>query len=199
MKKSAIVAAALLLGCNTLPPELLPPPFGPDGPKPPRLFFPTGLAAASNGLLVANGNFNRAFEAGTVVQISGGYIDSLLKSTIDCDVDPATLDQATKDACYPQIPPAEFIGSAMIGNYAGPLALSSDQTAVFTASRDTATINAVQVRATARPDGTLGCLPNAGNDATRDRRWTCSSSRPSCPTSRPSPPAPPSPARRSQP
>ena len=170
MKKSAIVAAALLLRCHTLPPELLPPPFGPDGPKPPRLFFPTGLAVASNGLLVANGNFNRAFEAGTVVQISGDYIDSLLKSTIDCDVDPATLDQATKDACYPQILPAEFIGSAMIGNYAGPLALSSDHTAVFTASRDTATINAVQVRATARPDGTLGCLPNAGNDATRDCR-----------------------------
>ena len=30
MKKSAIVVAALLLGCNTPPPELLPPPFGPD-------------------------------------------------------------------------------------------------------------------------------------------------------------------------
>ncbi|HMC33242.1 MAG TPA: hypothetical protein VKH65_02490, partial [Myxococcales bacterium] len=83
MKKSAIVAAALLLGCNTLPPELLPPPFGPDGPKDPRLFFPTGLAAASNGLLVANGNFNRAFEAGTVVQISRGHIESLLGRTID--------------------------------------------------------------------------------------------------------------------
>ena len=34
MKKSAIVAAALLLGCNTNPPELLPPPFGPNGPQP---------------------------------------------------------------------------------------------------------------------------------------------------------------------
>jgi YVTN family beta-propeller protein len=170
MKKSAIVAAALLLGCNTLPPELLPPPFGPDGPKPPRLFFPTGLAAASNGVLIANGNFNRAFEAGTVVQISRGYIEPLLAGTIDCDVDPDTLDAATRNACYPQIPSAQFIGAAMIGNYAGPLALSSDQTAVFTASRDTATINAVRVRATAGPDGTLGCLPNAGNDATRDCR-----------------------------
>jgi len=170
MKKSAIVAAALLLGCNTLPPELLPPPFGPDGPKPPRLFFPTGLAAASNGVLIANGNFNRAFEAGTVVQISRGYIESLLAGTIDCDVDPDTLDAATRNACYPQIPSAQFIGAAMIGNYAGPLALSSDQTAVFTASRDTATINAVRVRATAGPDGTLGCLPNAGNDATGDCR-----------------------------
>jgi hypothetical protein len=170
MKKSAIVAAALLLGCNTLPPELLPPPFGPDGPKPPRLFFPTGLAAASNGLLIANGNFNRAFEAGTVVQISRSYIDSLLAGTTDCDVDPATLNPATRDACYPQIPSDQFIGSAMIGNYAGPLALSSDQTAVFTASRDTATINAVRVRSVAGADGTLGCLPNGGNDATRDCR-----------------------------
>src|SRR5439155_2637765 len=58
----------------------------------------------------------------------------------------------------------------MIGNYAGPLALSSDRTAVFTASRDTATINAVRVRAVPGADGTLGCLPNAGNDATRDCR-----------------------------
>jgi hypothetical protein len=175
MSKSAIVAAALLLGCNTLPPELLPPPFGPDGPKPPRLFFPTGLAQTSNGLLIANGNFNRAFEAGTVVHISRTYIQSLLAGTFDCDVDPDSVDQANRAAfdaaCHPQIPADQFIGNGdrkgvMIGNYAGPLALNSDQTAVFTASRDTATVNAVRIGA----GGILGCLPNAGNDAALDCR-----------------------------
>ena len=45
MTKSAIAAAALLAACNTMPPAVLPPPFGPDGPQAPRLFFPTGLAA----------------------------------------------------------------------------------------------------------------------------------------------------------
>jgi YVTN family beta-propeller protein len=166
MMKSAIVAAALLLGCNNAPPELLPPPFGPDGPKPPRLFFPTGLAQTSNGLLVANANTNRAFEGGTVVQISRSYIESLLAGTVDCDVDPDTLDAASRAACYQQIPSAQFIGKAMIGNYAGPLALNVDQTAVFTASRDIGTINAVRIGA----DGSLGCLPNSGNDANQDCR-----------------------------
>ena len=161
MKKIAIVAAALLIGCNTGPPELLPPPFGPDGPKPPRLFFPTGLAQAPSGaLLVANGNFNRAFEAGTVVAIDRAYLVSLFEANLDCDV------AAPVPACNPQIPPDKFIGAVLIGNYAGPLALSSDQTAVFTASRDTGSINAVRLAA----DGTLGCLPNAGDDAARDCR-----------------------------
>jgi hypothetical protein len=170
MTKSAMVAAALLLGCNTLPPELLPPPFGPDGPQPARLFFPTGLAQTptstdlpNGALLVANGNFNRAFEAGTVVSIDGQYVLALLR---DCDGANADGGVSADAGCSPQIPERAFLGAAMIGNYAGPLALNSGKTAAYTASRDTGTINAVRIAS----DGKLGCVAGAGDDAARDCR-----------------------------
>ena len=177
MKKSAILAAALLSACNSTPPELLPPPFGPNGKTDPRLFFPTGLAQTDAGLLVANGNFNRAFEAGTVVLISRTYIDSLvnqngpgtdggLPQPVDCDVDPARLSPTALAACYPQIPPGQFSGAVLIGNYAGPVTLNKAGTAAFTGSRDTGKLNAVRVGS----GGTLGCLPNAGDDTKQDCR-----------------------------
>jgi len=161
MKRSAIVAAALLLGCNTNPPELLPPPFGPNGRQPTRLFFPTGLAQADGGvLLVANGNFNRAFEAGTVVSIDRTYLDSLFGADLDCSV------PSPDPACNPQIPQDKFLDAVMIGNYAGPLVLNTDKTAAYTGSRDSGRINAVRVG----PGGSLGCPPNAGDDARKDCR-----------------------------
>src|SRR5262249_27650458 len=91
MKKSAMAVAALLAACSSAPPELLPPPFGPDGPSPPRLFFPTGLAQVPDGgaLLVANGNFNRAFGSGTVVSVSRAYVDTLFRQQLDCDPPPS--------------------------------------------------------------------------------------------------------------
>ena len=161
MKRSAIVAAALLLGCNTNPPELLPPPFGPNGRQPTRLFFPTGLAQADGGvLLVANGNFNRAFEAGTVVSIDRTYLDSLFGADLDCSV------PSPDPGCNPQIPQDKFLDAVMIGNYAGPLVLNTDKTAAYTGSRDSGRINAVRVG----PGGSLGCPPNAGDDARKDCR-----------------------------
>src|SRR3989441_13173365 len=109
MKRSAIVAAALLLGCNTNPPELLPPPFGPNGPQPTRLFFPTGLAQPDGGgLLVANGNFNRAFEAGTGVSIDRTYLDSLFGADLDCSV------PRPDPGCNPQIPRSKLVRADMI-------------------------------------------------------------------------------------
>src|SRR2546425_12029049 len=162
MKKSAIGAAALLLGCNPNPPELLPPPFGPNGPQPTRLFFPTGMAKAGGGvLLVANGNFNRAFEGGTVVSVRREALDGLLSSNLDCDV-------ANPDpACTAPIQPAQFFADAvMIGNYAGPLVLSTDKTAAYTGSRDSGKVNAVRVG----PGGSLGCPANAGDHARKDCR-----------------------------
>jgi hypothetical protein len=170
MTKSAMVAAALLLGCNTAPPELLPPPFGPGGPQPARLFFPTGLAQVPDGgLLVANGNFNRAFEAGTMVNLDRTYVASLLDNCVAASSDGGVSADAGVNpdgGCNPQIPPEKFLGSAMIGNYAGPIALNSAGTVAFTASRDNGRINAVRID----PDGHLGCAADAGNDATRDCR-----------------------------
>ncbi len=78
MKMCLALVAALVAACNAAATELLPPPFGPDGRQPARLFFPTGLAVAPDGtLLVANGNFNQAFDAGTVASIKKAYLDKL--------------------------------------------------------------------------------------------------------------------------
>jgi hypothetical protein len=164
MTKSAIAAAALLAACNTMPPAVLPPPFGPDGPQAPRLFFPTGLAATPGGtLLIANGNFNHAYDSGTVLSLSRTFLDPLFKPTsgpqLDCDVpvpDPGCLVTIPADA-----------KAVLIGSYAGPLALSEDGTIALTGSRDSGNVNAVQV---VDPGGLLHCLPGAGNDATQDCR-----------------------------
>jgi hypothetical protein len=166
MKKSAIAAAALLAACNSAPPELLPPPFGPNGAQPARLFFPTGLAKMPDGtLLVANGNFNHAFDSGTVVSISRAYLDELFRKRLDCDrIDPITGVQPA--GCIAQIPADQFAGAVLIGNYAGPLAVSGDGTGVYTGSRDTGRLNAVRVD----PGGVLHCPPGAGDDAKKDCR-----------------------------
>ncbi|MGE5049128.1 MAG: hypothetical protein ACM3PC_11195 [Deltaproteobacteria bacterium] len=159
MKMSLALVAALLAACNTASSELLPPPFGPNGPQPARLFFPTGLAVAPDGtLLVANGNFNHAFDAGTVASIRKSYLDGLFSAHRDCDVAPpapAGCDQANGDI--------QFAGTVMIGNYAGPLVLNSAGTIAFTGSRDTGKLNAVAVA----PGGALSC---ADGDATGDCR-----------------------------
>jgi len=163
MKKSAIVAAALLLGCNTNPPELLPPPFnGQDT----RLFFPTGLAKADGGvLLVANGNFNRAYQAGTVVSIQRTYLDSLFDLDLDCAV--AGADPQCNQQIPKQFGGAQNLDAVLIGNYAGPLVLNTTGTAAYTGSRDTGRLNAVRVDP---GSGALGCLPDAGIDAQKDCR-----------------------------
>src|SRR3954465_3552926 len=86
MKMRLALLAALTAACNTSPHHLLPPPFGPNGQQPTRLFFPTGLAVAPDGtLLVANGNFDHAFDAGTVVSIKKSYLDDLFLAGRDCD------------------------------------------------------------------------------------------------------------------
>jgi len=165
MRKSAIAAAALLAACNTKPPEVLPPPFGPDGPQDPRLFFPTGLATAPDGtLLVANGNFNHAYDSGTVLTFSHSFLDSLFNPPagppLDCDVPEPPA------GCFRPVPPGDVKGAVLIGSYAGPLALSEDGTLALTGSRDSGNVNAVQVD----PGGLLHCPPGSGNDATKDCR-----------------------------
>ncbi|HET7788657.1 MAG TPA: hypothetical protein VFL36_21965 [Myxococcales bacterium] len=162
MKMRLALAALLFAACNTAGPELLPPPFGPNGRQPARLFFPTGLAVAPDGtLLVANGNFNHAFDAGTVASIRKSYLDTLFSAHRDCDVAPpapAGCDQANADV--------QFADAIMIGNYAGPLVLDSAGTTAFTGSRDSGKLNAVRVA----PGGALSCPDGAGDNAARDCR-----------------------------
>ena len=84
MKTRLLLALLLSASCGA-PPEFLPPPFGPSGPSPTRLFYPTGLAARSDGsLLVANGNFNHAYDGGTIVSIRKTYLDAYFAKKLAC-------------------------------------------------------------------------------------------------------------------
>jgi len=170
MKKTALAVAALLAACNTDPPQVLPPPFGP-GPKSTRLFFPTGLASAPDGtLIVANGNFNHAFDSGTMVSIRRSFIDPLFLpdpntgKPQECDV--PNPGPALAASCKRQIPQDQFGRAVLIGNYAGPLVLSDDGLFAYTGSRDSGRLNGVRVDR----GGDLHCLPGAGDDAKQDCR-----------------------------
>jgi hypothetical protein len=160
---------AVALGCAVLgsagctdAPTLLPPPFGPKAGTLPRLFFPSGIAVApldnegrGGQLLVANGNFNHAFEGGTVVSIDPGYIDSFFNA--------APVDPTNPALPVPvNIPPSAFLGAARIGNYAGPLVFGNGADGgvsfnAFTGSRDTSILNAVTLDPAT---GALTCTNN---------------------------------------
>lgn len=174
---AAILAALCVFSCGT-PPEFLPPPFGPTGPGPTRLFFPTGLAALPDGsLVVANGNFNHAYDGGSLVTIRKSYLDAFFAKKLECQKvsPPESRLSSPNPACVPgdarpvcacdddvSTHPADVFGGAVIiGNYAGPLALNDSGTVAFTGSRDTATLNAVTIN----PDLTLTCAPGAGVSA----------------------------------
>jgi hypothetical protein len=172
---TTILAALCVAACGT-PAEFLPPPFGPDGPSPTRLFYPTALAKAPDGsLLVANGNFNRAFDGGTLVRIRKTYLDAFFAKQLRCEkvAPPEFAVNFVANPCDDDVSNVTlhsndasgrsdvFAGVVMIGNYAGPLALNDSGTVAFTGSRDTATLNAV----TMNPDLSLACAPNAGVSA----------------------------------
>ncbi len=170
MTTRLLLLLCLSAACGASP-EFLPPPFGPDGPSSTRLFFPTGLALLpAGGLLVANGNFNRAYDGGTLVSIRKAYLDGIFAKKNSCEKYPPpefaiATDPAKPADCDDDIsthPGEVFGGAVMIGNYAGPLALNDAATVAFTASRDTATINAVTVGS----DLSLACAPNAGSTTT---------------------------------
>jgi|GEM_PF-1665711 len=146
----------LSTGCSVEVPVLLPPPFGPGKPPDaPRLFFPTGMAVARTGhLLIANGNFDHAFDSGTLVSMDPAWLASVFS-----DPNPLVRDE--------QIPSAAFTSAVLIGGYSGPIALDDDAfggqnpvTTVYTASRDTNTLDAVQVDAA----GLLSCKTLGGTD-----------------------------------
>jgi hypothetical protein len=155
MKIPALLA--LFLAACGAPPTVLPPPFGEVGDQTPRLFFPTGMAVTGDGkLLVANGNFNHAFEGGTVVSLQPAWIDSVFASTLRCE----TVAVGSNPACDFQIPTSAFLGVAMIGNYAGPLVLDEAGTTAYTGSRDSNRLNGVSLL----PDGKLYCRNRAAGD-----------------------------------
>ena len=173
-KKSAAavsLAALFAVSCGT-PPEFLPPPFGPSGRGPTRLFFPTGLAALPDGsLVVANGNFNHAYDGGSLVTLRRSYLDAFFAKKLECQkvAPPEVALHFTANPCDDDVsthPDDVFGGAVVIGNYAGPVALNDSGTVAFTGSRDTGTLNAVTVN----PDLSLTCAPHAGVSATDCRK-----------------------------
>ncbi|MFL5421044.1 MAG: hypothetical protein ACJ79Y_09795 [Myxococcales bacterium] len=162
-----LLACIAAIRCTTTPPELLPPPFGPDTsqPSPARLYWPTGLAMDPNGqfLLVANGNFDHAFAGGTIFALKvakdpkNPKSDELLGQHGTVAFDPSFV--------FPG-------GAVMVGSYLGPLVL--DQTATtgsefrsaYSGSRDTNRLNGVTVTR----EGTLGCRTGAGSSPGPDCR-----------------------------
>lgn len=171
-KKSAAIFAALCVVSCGKPPEFLPPPFGPAGPGPTRLFFPTGLATLPDGsLLVANGNFNHAYDGGSLVTIRKSYLDAFFAKNLDCQkvLPPELSFVSTANPCDDDVsthPADVFGGAVVIGNYAGPLALNDSGTVAYTGSRDSGTLNAVTIN----PDLSLRCAPHAGVSATDCRQ-----------------------------
>ncbi len=141
--------AAAAIGCQVSPPVILPPPFGPNGAQPVRLFFPTGIAAAPSGqLLVNNANFDRSFDSGTMIALSKDFVDSQFTAT-------------------PQTLAAGLTGAVLISDFAGPIALDPSGTVAYTGSRDSNLVTAVQLDPAS---GGLTCVtsvPNGGPDCRR--------------------------------
>ncbi len=168
MRTALALLACAALGCNTSAPVLLPPPFGPTAaPTPYRLYFPTGLAVTRDQslLLVANGDFDHAFDASTLVALDTVYLGTLFDQQLDCSHAP--YGAPAKSGCDIDLGQNQqaFLAAAMIGNYAGPLALyepASGGATAFVAARDTSVLHAVSVRAPGQP--LLSCRNHDGVD-----------------------------------
>jgi hypothetical protein len=145
-----VLAFVAAVACTTTPPELLPPPFGPDtsSPEPARLYWPTGIAMHPSGkfLLVANGNFDHAFAGGTIFSLD---VPSLLAQRGVVPFSPTFVRSA-----------------AMVGSYLGPLVLDQTAQNAYSGSRDTNRLNGVTVSA----EGTLGCRTGKGTSPGPDCR-----------------------------
>src|SRR5258708_26838523 len=128
------MASAAALSCSNSIPDVRPPPFGPDPQQPQaaRFFFPTGLGTAPAGnLLVVNGNFDHAFEGGTMLSVRSDYLTQFL-GYYDSSrplPDPVTCvpdfnnpgDPCPKPVSNAQLVAARaFAGAAMIGSYGRP-------------------------------------------------------------------------------
>lgn len=116
----ALVVLAVAACDNGAEDGLPPPPF--DG-EPARFFFPTGIAVTPDGehLLVANSNFDRAFNSGTLLQI-----------------DLAAFDEAAgaADRRTDTLPAAQVVARGRIDSFAGPLASNAAGTSVWLATRN---------------------------------------------------------------
>jgi hypothetical protein len=165
MKIRAFLLILVVVACENAP-TFLPPPFGPQGKTNIRFFFPTGLAVLPDGsLVVANGNSNHAFDGGTLVSVKRKYLDAFFAGQV-CTSTSKTCANGIDDVSLHN--DDVFGGAVMIGSYAGPVVLNDAGNVAFTASRDSARLDAVTVN----PDLSLTCAPNAGTSTTDCRSGT---------------------------
>jgi len=142
MTRAAALCASLLCACS-FPgaPALLPPPFGPDPahPEPARLFFPTGIAIdpSATWVVVTNSNADRLYDAGAMYSLRAADLLQYF--------------QGAPAGAVP-FPAAAVAGTAITGNYTGPLVLAGST--AYTGSRDTNRLNAVVLDAAT---GALSC------------------------------------------
>ncbi len=170
MRTPLALLACAALGCNASSPVLLPPPFGPTAaPTPYRLYFPTGLAVTKDQslLLVANGDFDHSFDASTMVALDTTYLSGLFDQQLDCGHAPYGV--PAKTGCDIDLLQNQqaFLAAAMIGNYAGPMALyepASGEITAFVAARDTNLLHAVSVVRTPGKPISLSCRNHDGVD-----------------------------------
>lgn len=120
LRLAALAMLLPLLGCEGTADGLPPPPFD---RTPARFFFPTGIAATPDGrsLLVANSNFDRAYNGGTLLQIELAAFDR------------AAAEPTRRLA---DLPAEHVLGQGRIDSFAGPVAVNADGTAAYVTSRD---------------------------------------------------------------
>lgn len=159
--RAAVLGAIVLCACSTLPPTLFPPPFGPDenNPEAARFFFPTGIAisgpdAASSWVVVSNSNADRQYDAGAMYSLRGSAVLDLFARA------PEPCLQPKAAACTVPFPATALVGTALTGNYTGPMVITPDAT-LYTGSRDTNRLNVLSLDAAT---GALGCRGAPGKD-----------------------------------
>jgi hypothetical protein len=138
LSAALVSACGLLSACAVGTTGVAPP--GVSGPA--RLFYPTGIAVSPDGetLYVANSNFDRAFNSGTLVSFPASAFDEAA---------------ANEDKHLRGLP--EGVTARRLDAFAGPLRLNPAGTALYTATRDHGTLSRIPLNA----DGTFEC-PEAG-------------------------------------
>lgn len=147
-----VCVAALASACASPNPGLAPP--GADGGAA-RLFYPLGIDVAPDGsrLYVANANFDRAFNSGTLVSFATSAFDT------------AAADPSHALAALPSDATA-----ARLDAFAGVLRVNRDASALYVTTRDHHTLTRVALDAAGLPqcDPVQGCSAGAIDLAAQD-------------------------------